>query len=166
VPNQNIVVGNQRIVVLSPTRRVEIINGGPGPQGPPGPSGTGAGGFNHTQIATPVATEIGETWFKTDTAEAFVWYDNWWINYAPGGEIGPVGPPGPPGPPGSAAQTYTHVQATPASEWIITHNLPYIPNITLADSANTQLEGMVVFTSATTITVTLSAATAGKAYLS
>jgi len=115
--NQSVVVTNQRILVHSPTRRVEIVGGVPGPDGPQGPPG-------------------------------------------------PEGPQGPPGPTGTADQTYVHVQGTPASVWVITHNLPYTPNITIVDSANTQLEGSVVFTSATVITVTLSAPTAGKAYLS
>ena len=46
MPQTNIVAANQRIMVLSPTRRVEIISGGPGPPGPPGPAGTGSGGYN------------------------------------------------------------------------------------------------------------------------
>ena len=112
--NQNLVVNTQRILVHSPTQRVEIVGGVPGDDGPQGPPG----------------------------------------------------PPGPEGPPGSAGETYVHIQGTPANVWVIPHNLTYTPNITIVDSANTQLEGSVVFTSATVITVTLSAATAGKAYLS
>ena len=166
MPQQNIVAANQRIVVLSPTRRVEIISGGPGPPGPPGPSGTGAGGFNHTQIEVPVAGEVGETWYKTDTGEAFVWVDDFWVQYAPGGPTGPPGPQGPPGPAGSAAQTFVHNQDTPTESWVITHALPYLPNITIVDSAGSQIEGDIRYTSGTTITVTLSAATAGKAFLS
>lgn len=166
MPHQNIVAANQRIVVLSPTRRVEIISGGPGPPGPPGPSGTGAGGFNFTQESTPVGTEDGQTWYKTDTGEAFVWHDDWWVQYAPGGPTGPAGPPGPQGPPGSAASTFVHNQSTPEASWVISHDLPYLPNITIVDSAGSQIEGDVVYTSGTTVTVTLSAATAGKAFLS
>lgn len=164
--NQNIVVGNQQIIVLSPSRRIELISGVAGPPGPPGPSGTGAGGFNYVQVATPTGVEEGETWYKTDTSEAFVWYDMHWIQFAPGGEVGPPGPPGVQGPPGSAAATFTFVQGTPSNTWVITHNLPYPPNVTLIDTSDTQIEGSVMYSSATTITVTLSAATAGKAYLS
>jgi hypothetical protein len=163
---QNIVSANQRIVVLSPTRKVDIVTGGPGPPGPPGPSGTGAGGFNHTQIAMPVAVEIGETWYKTDTGQCFVWVDDWWVQFAPGGPTGKQGPQGPPGPSGSEAQTFVHNQATPTSVWAITHSLPYPPNITIVDSAGSQIEGDIVYTSGTVVTVTLSAATSGKAFLS
>lgn len=79
----NVVHRTQRLIIDMPTRTVVIINAGPpGPTGPPGPQGSGAGGFNFAQEATPVATYIGDTWFKTDTAESFVWYEDFWVQFA------------------------------------------------------------------------------------
>lgn len=41
------------------------------------------------------------------------------------------GPQGPPGPPGPAGSTYTHIQSTPASNWIVTHNLGHYVSATI-----------------------------------
>jgi hypothetical protein len=87
----NVVYKTQRLIVDMPTRTVSFVSAGPiGPRGPQGPTGSGAGGFNFTQEETPFAAELGATWYKTDTAEAFVWYDEHWIQYAPGPQ--PVDP--------------------------------------------------------------------------
>lgn len=87
----NVVHKTQRLIVDMPTRTVTFISAGPiGPRGPQGPTGSGAGGFNFTQEETPYAIELGATWFNTATAEAFVWYDEHWIQFAPGPQ--PVDP--------------------------------------------------------------------------
>lgn len=87
----NVVYKTQRLIVDMPTRTVSFVSAGPiGPRGPQGPTGSGAGGFNFTQVETPFAEEDGATWYKTDTAEAYVWYDGFWIQYAPGPQ--PVDP--------------------------------------------------------------------------
>lgn len=154
MPQQTIVAGIQRIIVMPPTGRVEIVGVGQGPQGPPGPPGDErGGGFTFLQETVPVGDRAGQTWFNTETGESFVYYDGYWIEFAPG-------------PPPDAAQTYVHVQATPSTSWVIDHLLPYMPNVTIIDTAGTQVEGTVVYTSGTRVTVTFSAALAGKAYLS
>jgi hypothetical protein len=87
----NVVHKTQRLIVDMPTRTVTFISAGPiGPRGEQGPTGSGAGGFNFTQVETPYATDDGETWYKIDTGEAFVWYDSFWIQFAPGPQ--PVDP--------------------------------------------------------------------------
>lgn len=43
--------------------------------------------------------------------------------------VGPQGAPGEPGAPGAAPQAYRHVQSTPASTWLVAHNLGYKPAI-------------------------------------
>jgi hypothetical protein len=62
--------------------------------------------------------------------------------------------------------TYVHAQGIPSSVWIINHDLDYFPQITTVDSTGRVVEGDVVYTSATQITVTFSAPFAGTAYLS
>ena len=77
--------------------------------------------------------------------------------------VGPQGPPGPPGAPGGA--TYTHVQATPAASWSITHGLARRPSVTVVDTAGTVVIGNVAYTSDDTVTITFSGAFSGAAYL-
>ena len=78
--------------------------------------------------------------------------------------VGPPGPPGPAGPPTSAA--FVFVQAVPVAIWVITHPLAYYPSVTVVDSAGSEVEGDLVYNSATTLTVTFSGAFSGTAYLS
>ena len=70
---------------------------------------------------------------------------------------------GPPGPPGG---THVHVQGTPLSTWIIDHALGYQPNVTVVDSAESQVEGDITYMSGTQIRIIFSGAFSGKAYLS
>jgi hypothetical protein len=87
------------------------------------------------------------------------------VGYAKGakGDKGDKGDEGDPGPPGEGA-SYVHDQAVPAAVWTIVHGLSYIPNMTVVDSAGSQIEGDVVYGPGE-ITFTASAAFAGKAYL-
>jgi hypothetical protein len=47
-----------------------------------------------------------------------------------------AGPPGPPGPPGSngSAIAFEFTQVTPASSWVINHNLGFKPNVTVEEA--------------------------------
>ena len=68
---------------------------------------------------------------------------------------------------GSGGQVaYTHVQGAPAAVWSINHPLTFRPSIAIVDSSEAEVEGDVVYTSASVITVTFSGAFSGKAYLS
>lgn len=64
------------------------------------------------------------------------------------------------------ATTYTHSQAVAASVWTINHNLGFVPNVWVEDSAGTEVEGDIAVVSLNTITLTFSAAFGGTAYLS
>jgi len=66
--------------------------------------------------------------------------------------------------------TFTHNQSTTSDTWVITHNLNRFPSVTVVDSANTIVQGTVVYNSNKQLTVTFFAngsalAFQGKAYL-
>jgi hypothetical protein len=92
------------------------------------------------------------------------WVTVWWNGSAEVGGGGEPGPEGPPGPAGGAV--YVHSQLAAASTWTITHALGIFPNVTVVDSLDRQMITDLDYLDANTIQVTLSAATAGKAYLS
>ena len=68
-------------------------------------------------------------------------------------------------------KTFEFEQATPATSWgngtppIITHNLAKFPSITVVDTANTVVTGQYDYIDHNNVTLTFSAAFAGKAYL-
>lgn len=83
--------------------------------------------------------------------------------------------PGPQGPGGvdglqsseiASLVSYRHLQNTPLTTWTIVHNLNFYPNVTVFNTANDQVEGSIVHTNETTLVITFSSATAGKAHLS
>tara|TARA_B100001113_G_C20761210_1_gene470954 strand:+ start:99 stop:428 length:330 start_codon:yes stop_codon:yes gene_type:complete len=61
--------------------------------------------------------------------------------------------------------TTTHTQGVASSTWTITHNLNKFPSVTIVDSNEEQIFGVVDYQSANTIVLTFSAAISGKAYL-
>ena len=73
------------------------------------------------------------------------------------------------GPQGAAASpsgvAYTHDQMIPATIWTINHGMDRFPSATVVDSGGTVVIGEVSYLSANQITITFSAAFAGKAYL-
>jgi hypothetical protein len=50
--------------------------------------------------------------------------------------------------------------------WVITHNLGFYPNVVVTDSAGTVVEGDLTYVSVNELTVTLTHAISGYAYLS
>jgi hypothetical protein len=82
------------------------------------------------------------------------------------------GPQGPSGTDGVQASdvvglvSYKHNQATPLSTWTVVHNLNFFPNVTVFDSAESQVEGSVTHIDETRLTISFSSAIAGKAHLS
>jgi len=66
--------------------------------------------------------------------------------------------------------TYTHNQSSTSNTWVINHNLNRFPSVTVVDSANTIVQGTVVYNSNKQLTVTFFSngnplAFQGKAYL-
>ena len=80
--------------------------------------------------------------------------------------------PGPQGPPGGTIVEveftfyHKHVQAVPASVWNINHALGAEPNVTVVDSAGTQVEGEVEYLDADNVRLTFQSGFSGEAYLS
>ncbi|MCQ2010539.1 hypothetical protein NOM01_10980 [Sporolactobacillus sp. STSJ-5] len=62
-------------------------------------------------------------------------------------------------------KTYEYSQLTPSDTWNITHNLGKMPSVAIVDSSGTQVIGEVQYTDLNNLTVSFSAAFAGKAYL-
>lgn len=87
----------------------------------------------------------------------------------PQGQTGPAGPPGPQGPVGPAgpAQTvsYEHSQPTPSADWVISHALPFRPNVTVTDSAGSVVEGDITYPDQFTVRIRFSGAFSGSATL-
>jgi hypothetical protein len=65
-----------------------------------------------------------------------------------------------------AALRHTHTQAVAATSWAITHNLGYMPSITVIDSGGNEVEGDMVYNDTNTVTISFSAQMSGIAYLS
>lgn len=55
------------------------------------------------------------------------------------------GPQGPPGLPGAAGSVYIHDQVSPASNWIITHNLNHYVSAVIIPTGETQSHVADVF---------------------
>jgi len=63
------------------------------------------------------------------------------------------------------AISYTHIQNAVSYNWEITHNLGYRPSVIVTDSAGTVVEADVSYPSLNQVTITLSQALSGYAYL-
>lgn len=61
---------------------------------------------------------------------------------------------------------YVHTQTSPDSTWVIEHGLGWHPNITVIDSAGTNVEGDIEYVSENSVTLRFSAGFSGTAYLS
>jgi hypothetical protein len=66
----------------------------------------------------------------------------------------------------NAPVAYHHVQGIPAASWVITHNLGWLPNVTVQDSGGSTVEGEITYTSVNALTITFTGAFSGNAYLS
>jgi hypothetical protein len=62
-------------------------------------------------------------------------------------------------------KSFTFTQINPSATWNITHNLGKFPSVSVVDTANTQVFTDVQYTNNNNLTLTFSAAFAGKAYL-
>lgn len=62
-------------------------------------------------------------------------------------------------------QRHVHLQATPASIWVIHHDLGGHPAVSVVDSAGTLVFGEIMYTSTSTVTIRFTAPFSGKAVL-
>lgn len=67
-------------------------------------------------------------------------------------------------PPGAGNSVFIHVQSTPASEWIINHNLGYRPDFTLYTVGGVQFFAGIDHPTLNQTRVTLGTALAGEAH--
>ena len=66
---------------------------------------------------------------------------------------------------GLADKTFEYQQVTPSTTWNIAHNLGKFPSITVIDTGDTVVTGQYTYIDNNNVTLTFSAAFAGKAYL-
>lgn len=59
---------------------------------------------------------------------------------------------------------YVYTQASPSSQWVITHNLAKYPSVTVVDSANNMVFGEVLYDSVNQVTITFAGGFSGKAF--
>ena len=62
--------------------------------------------------------------------------------------------------------SYTHTQSATASQWTVTHNLGFKPNVTVFNSAGDIVEGHIIHNSINQLTLQFSATMSGIAQLS
>jgi hypothetical protein len=65
----------------------------------------------------------------------------------------------------SSDKHFVFQQNTPASSWVITHNLNKRPSVVVVDSAESVVVGEVEYNSDNQVTLTFAGAFSGKAYL-
>jgi hypothetical protein len=65
----------------------------------------------------------------------------------------------------AGVNTFEYSQVAPATVWNVTHNLGKFPSITVIDTGDTVVVGEYQYINNNTVTLTFSAAFAGKAYL-
>jgi hypothetical protein len=63
------------------------------------------------------------------------------------------------------ARRHVFSQASPSTEWVVTHTLGGKPSVTVVDSADTVVLGEVKYDSSTQVTISFTAAFSGYAYL-
>lgn len=65
-----------------------------------------------------------------------------------------------------ARSKYVHTQVSASTTWSVTHNLRFYPNVSIVDSALSNVMGEVTYIDENSLTVSFSAAFSGKAFLS
>jgi hypothetical protein len=64
------------------------------------------------------------------------------------------------------AIAFHYTQNIPSNTWTIVHNLNFYPNVTVVDSAGTNVEGEIHYTDSNNLTILFTSAFSGSAYLS
>lgn len=107
---------------------------------------------------TTVEVEVVRTSLKPDQLHTVV--DSETVVFTILGVAGQRGLPGQ-----GVAETYVHVQDTPAAEWTINHDLDRWPSVTVVDSAGSVVIGYQQYTSSNQVRLEFSAPFSGRAYL-
>ncbi len=66
---------------------------------------------------------------------------------------------------GTGDKTFLFQQVVPSSNWTIIHDLDKFPSVSVVDSSNDTVQGLVTYISKSEITINFSASFSGKAYL-
>ena len=140
---------------------IEVTEASPGPKGDTGAQGPkGDTGDSATiTVGTTTTVEYGTpaTVVNTGTTGAAI------LDFTlPSGPTGPQGPPGRDG----LTTSYIHEQPTPSASWAINHMLNYFPNVTVVDSAGSDVVGSISYVDQDNLVITFNAPFGGKAYLS
>ena len=61
--------------------------------------------------------------------------------------------------------TFTHLQSSASTSWVITHNLNRFPSVTVVTSVGVVVIGNITYNSANQLTISIADANSGKAYL-
>jgi hypothetical protein len=61
---------------------------------------------------------------------------------------------------------YVHTQSIPSAVWNVSHNLGFVPNVTVVNSFGEVVEGSYTYTSNTAVELTFDGSFSGKAYFS
>lgn len=141
-----IIENNSQIVLDEET--INLIIGETGPQGVRGNTILNGSGGPNLYLG-----ELGDFYIDTDTQEMYgpKTVSGWGtpVDLVTNQELG-----------------YIHTQAIPNAVWTITHNLGFMPNITVVDSFERVVEGSYVYLNEDTVQLTFDGAFSGKAYLS
>ena len=141
-----IIENNSQIVLEEET--INLIIGETGPQGVRGNTILNGSGGPNLYLG-----ELGDFYIDTDTQEMYgpKTVSGWGtpVDLVTNQELG-----------------YVHTQAVPAAVWTITHNLGFMPNITVVDSFERVVEGSYEYLNEDTVQLTFDGGFSGKAYLS
>lgn len=141
---------NEKVTVTVVDSPITVVLGQSGPQGPRG-----------TQVLSgptpPQPTDgiLGDQYL--DTTTGMLYGPKTELGWGAGVNLVATNP---------TDLAYIHDQQVPSTVWTINHNLNFNPNVSIVDSAGTVVEGDCQYINSGTIVITLSAAMAGKAYLS
>lgn len=67
------------------------------------------------------------------------------------------------GPPGASGAGFVFTQASPATEWVINHNLGFRPSVEIIDTGGNEVDAQVLHVSVNQARVYFNTATAGEA---
>jgi len=141
-------VTEETVTLLVNEEIVTLNIGTTGPQGPRGASVLNGSGEPNITLGI-----VGDFYINTDTQEMYgpktsiSWGTP--VDLVTNQELG-----------------YVHIQSTPSQVWTVSHDLGFIPNITVVDSFEQVVEGSYEYLNATTVRLTFDGAFSGKAYLS